>query len=179
MSMKTKTIKAFQDLEMSSQQLLRILSNQSNELLGRKQSNDGWSLLEVAEHLYLAEKVAADYLKNKLYDNKSELDSISTYYFRGLIVRMALYLPIKFKVPKQAAILPNSNLNLMEIKSKWEELNRDTLKLLSEMKESEFQRPLFKHPSVGKMRLIDGYKLLQVHFKHHKVQIERIQNVWS
>ena len=84
MSMKTKTIKAFQDLEMSSQQLLRILSNQSNELLGRKQSNDGWSLLEVAEHLYLAEKVAADYLKNKLYNNKSELDSISTYYFPRL-----------------------------------------------------------------------------------------------
>lgn len=132
---------------------------------------DTWSMLDVTEHLVLAEE-------------KSLLGMLKgpppgTWVTPVARVRMAMVLlvmksDLRVKVPV-ARVLPTGNATLAELETRWMEVRRELESFLSSITEAEDRAARFRHPIGGWVTVGKGVTFYAAHIRHHARQVRRLQ----
>ncbi len=171
--MKEKTQRIFDRLEAQRGRIIDEYGHLTTDQLRYKPAPDQWNLLQVLRHLVTAEQQSLIYIqrKMKIHENipKAGLES----YVRHLLLKIALYLPIKFKAPKIAAV-HEEYPDFETMISEWE-ATRSELQILLEKSDSKIlAKELYKHPRAGLMNMKQALEFFESHIKHHQKQINRL-----
>lgn len=169
---RSETIKAFHNLCAAEKEYLKLMQNQLTEHDWYfKPDEESWSLLEVMEHLYIAENAAYQYIIKKVKSpNKPIGLKEKTKLF---LLQIALHLPFKYKVPKVVQ-KPGNYTSVFVLIDDWKLLHLNFEQMLENLEEAKFNEQLFKHPIAGKLNLYQCFSFLHTHLGHHKKQINRI-----
>jgi len=161
-------------LEKYHQELLDEIDTLTEEQLIFKPDANSWSIIEVLEHMYLTEKGTFLYIK-KQTKRADELKKAGLKSkFNSFVLNRALASTHKYKVPVKQA-LPTAELNLEELKEKWDSLRELGKKALDMIDVNLANKLIFKHPVAGMLNIIQTLRFLEAHFNHHLKQIARIK----
>lgn len=141
-------------------------------------SNDAWSPIEIAEHVYRSEQGFLKGLERQLDPDgeRRELGKPSRTRFLALIA--ALKSPKKFKVPGGTASAANpGGMAYEEIRANWAEFPERWKAIITAFPDSLSNTGLIRHPISGPMTLTQTIKFLTVHAARHFKQLERTLRV--
>jgi hypothetical protein len=130
-----------------------------------------WSMLDVTEHLVLAEE------KSLLGMRKGP--PAGTAITPLARVRMAMVLlvmrtDLRVKVPV-ARVLPTGSVTLAELEARWVEARRGLERYLEPLTTAEARTARFRHPIGGWVPVGTGVTFYAGHIRHHARQVRRIQ----
>lgn len=173
--MKRKTEKAFKRLEKQRLNLLSIYRSLSDEQLRFNPGPESWNLLQVMRHLVTAEKLSLIYIQRKISRPEKTPKAGVGSRFRSLLLKLALFLPIKFKAPKIAEVeeaYPDFNEMVLE----WDEVRNEYQEIISINDAEILSKALYRHPRAGLLNIKQAIEFMEDHVAHHKKQVERIMN---
>jgi hypothetical protein len=133
-----------------------------------------WSILEIIEHLVLAERAVLQGLPDQ--SRLGERERRLKHRFRYLIVMFVLRYGIPVQVPSPAMV-PRGARSLPELRRLWDE-NQEWLRAyISGLDRKGFRRAVFEHPVAGPLSVEQAVHMDQVHLDTHIRQIRRLQRL--
>lgn len=163
----------FQNYQAAIKNLSATVDQFSETQLTFKISQQTWSILEVFEHLVLADEITR-FGVMKGIEKKSVLKKKTLYTsFKSFLVNIILRLNIKIKAPT-SRIIPTSQVNLKDLKEKIEISKLLWNQLLESYPNELLDFSVFKHPIAGPITLLHTLRFLPEHVNHHIHQIEKI-----
>jgi DinB family protein len=135
---------------------------------------DKWSILEIIEHLVVAEREVLKRLPqpSQLAERERNLKNRFTY----LMVMFVLRYGIPVKVPSPAMV-PRGNRSLDELRRLWDE-NQEWLRAyVARLDPKGFRRAVFEHPVAGPLTVEQAVHMDQVHLDTHVRLIRRPQRL--
>ncbi len=172
MSDHDRLLKYFERMESERQELLRNLSGYSDELLSQKPTADQWSVAEVIDHLATSETGAMNYMRKKI-EYGGHGPSALTAGLKQRLLNLAISLPIRYRVPKILERKETSAIGYRETLDRWNAIRSAMRTEYSELDPAIVGNGLFKHPSAGKLNLIQGVRFMRRHMNRHIGQIHR------
>lgn len=151
---------------------LNLFSGYSEAQRSYQPSEKEWSILGVAHHLIKAEKGTLKYIKHKL-SQQQELDKPWDNTFKMLGLKLALWLPFRYKVPAKD-LHPDKDITLESITAEWDAVRADMLELLDNFPEDYLDKKIFRHPLAGPMTIREALGFWHYHLRHHEQQLNRI-----
>lgn len=150
---------------------------QSIESLTEEQLHDtsyGWSIIQVLEHLNIAESGTILYMKKKMQagdkmPNASTMNSIRLFF-----AKYFMQSNLRWKAPKVLGS-PNGTHSLEEIKNAWKQTRSDLKTYIEEYPEQYLNKAVMKHPLAGRLTLGGAIDASIYHQRHHVHQIKRIR----
>ncbi|NBC05295.1 MAG: DUF1569 domain-containing protein [Bacteroidetes bacterium] len=170
---KDKLIDHLDRIESDQSNLFSELDNLSQEQLHFRKSPDKWNILQILDHLMTSEKLSVVYIKRKTGSSKSIERSGFLSKFRIFVLKLAFILPFKYKAPK-VSDSTGKDPNYKELKTEWREVRRELKELILKLDESTLKSQIFKHPIVGLLNMKQTLQFFDIHFNHHKKQVEKI-----
>ena len=171
--MKQKTLAVFNQIDAQKSDILLLYDSLSPGKLQFKPGPDQWNLLQVLQHLITAEQQSLAYIQRKLkaHENipKAGLGSSA----RHMLLKIALYLPIKFKAPKIADV-HEENPDFEQMKSEWAGIRSELQTLLENSDSKMLAKALYRHPRAGMLNLKQALEFFESHIAHHQKQIDRL-----
>lgn len=159
--------------ESSWQKLMTQLESFPPALMNKQWAPGKWSVVQIMQHLTFAEGDSVKYMKYKLSTEKKFKKAGFKAWYRWLLLKIALLLPVKFKAP--AALPPPKNsLSFSEAKEEWAAARSSMRELIETMSSEQLNAELYKHPIVGRMNMSQALKFMQEHFDRHEKQIMRV-----
>ncbi|MEZ4424283.1 MAG: DinB family protein [Gemmatimonadota bacterium] len=151
--------------------LLARLAAQPAASLTHKDPPDGWSPLEIVEHLVLAERSVFRDL-----DALADLEE-APQRLRGRLLRLLVVVilrgPFRVRVPTRSMV-PSGSWSLEECGLEWRR-NHARLRAYAEsLPEAGFQRAIFAHPVSGPLTVSQAIHLMSVHLGTHERQLDRL-----
>jgi hypothetical protein len=154
--------------------LLAELSRHSDEALNQAPANGGWSAMQTAHHLLLAEQNALQYVRKKL-------SAPATFERVGLSVRwrswllwVAMVSPLKFKAP---ATVSSENLpawaTLADTRAHWQRIRAEWADFFTKLPDELADKAVFRHPRAGRIGWVQMLAFFEAHFNRHLKQIRR------
>ncbi|MCG3166647.1 MAG: hypothetical protein POELPBGB_02427 [Bacteroidia bacterium] len=163
----------FEALEKSRLALFAELDKLDASKMNTKPDENSWSVIQVMDHLTLAERNSVLYIKKKMsVSDKFKKANLNTEW-RLFLLKAALKLPLKWKAPKVVADARNDN-NYEQAKAAWNEVRNNLRELLETFPEEYLDSEIFKHPLAGKFTIVQALGFMQTHFNHHLGQFRRI-----
>ena len=152
--------------------LLADLERFNDDQLRRKPGPRDWSLLQIAQHMVLAERDVLQYLPepDDLIARKRGLRARILYVLVLLILRWNIRVP----VPSEG-MAPDGNTSLSELRQKWDENLRWLSGYLDTLKPEDLKRAVFSHPVAGPLTGPQAAKMAKFHFDAHFRQISRVK----
>ncbi len=170
--MDNKTKKLLQKLEAKLDQLHQELKPLSKEQLATQPAEGSWSVLNILEHLSLAEYHAQRYLEKKL-SFKPELPKVDlSSKFRVLTLNTFNRSPFKIKAPKGVDVF-QSELPLDDFIKQWKGQRKQLVSFLETLPEEVFDKQAYKHPLGGRLPISGMVSFFDSHFDRHRKQIKR------
>jgi hypothetical protein len=133
-----------------------------------------WSMLEIVEHLVLAERAVFKGLPDtsRLVDGKRGPEN----HVRYLLVLFILRSGIPVRVPSPAMV-PRGDRSLAELRRLWDE-NQDWLRsCIARLGPEGVRRAVFEHPVAGPLTVEQAVRMLRVHVGGHVRQIRALQRL--
>lgn len=172
--MNKKLQQEFDALEKSRIELFNILDKLDASSMNKQPDASSWSVVQVMDHLTLAEHNSLLYMKKKLsVTDKFKKSNLNTLW-RLFLLKAALNLPMKWKAPKIVADARNEK-NYEQAKAAWIEVRNGLRDLLEQFPEQYLDSEIFKHPLAGKFTVVQALSFMHTHFNHHLKQIDRIK----
>ncbi len=130
-----------------------------------------WAMLDVVEHLVLAEEGA---LLSLVQGPRP--GARVTVRNRVVVVLIRLYLSAGFRarVPAQR-LIPQGGLSLAELERRWATVGAALRDRVDGFDHAELRAPKFRHPIAGWLPPVSGFAFLVTHLTHHRRQIDRIR----
>jgi uncharacterized damage-inducible protein DinB len=159
-------------LEQRKIALLALVSSWNEMQLRIRSSPGSWSALEVLDHVvktetaFLAEmrKAVGSGVRPGLADR-----------MRGFVVITVMNLPVRVKVPVQAAmVLPDTNCELHQLVVAWDTVRTRLLAWIEQHAPTVRDRGIVRHPVSGWLTLSQSLAFLAAHLQHHRYQLQRI-----
>ena len=151
--------------------LLAELESLPRPLLERKPAPDEWSVLEVVEHLVLAE---ADVLADMDRPERLRTRRVSIRSRLGYaMVLGVLVSPFAVRVPSPA-MRPSGQRSLEELRSAWEASHHALREHVAAVEAGRISGAVFVHPVSGPLTTRQAVRMLRVHLRRHEKQIRRI-----
>jgi hypothetical protein len=173
--LKQKTLSVFIRIEEQRSELISLYESLTPEQLRFNPGPGEWNMLQVMRHLVTAEKQSLLLIMR----NIGRLDRISDAgagaMLRHLILRVALFLPIKFKAPKVADVTEEFP-DYTGMKKEWHELREEIRQLIDNGNEELFTKAIYRHPRAGDLNLKQSLEFFEMHIAHHRKQVDRIRN---
>jgi hypothetical protein len=163
----------YDGLREKHKDLLQRLDSLSNEVLSFKAGPDRWSIVEVVEHLVIAEESLIEQLGAEVHSPPLDIESRSAEKYRTVIKVMER--DIEVDVPHES-LEPLGRSSLDELLSQWEDLRKELHRLLAAIKEENKDDMVFRHPYAGPLDISETLHFFDVHFDNHMRQIDRILN---
>ena len=173
MASRKDLMKAFDQMEIERQALVKRLEKHPAEVLSTKPDPNSWSVAEVIDHLRTAESGALMYMSKKLEFGGHKKAGFGAAVKQKLL-NLAVTLPIKYKAPKFLDAPAPSDLTYETALAQWNEVRKQMRNDYERLDEKLIGNELFKHPSAGKMNAVHGAKFMRQHMNHHISQIERV-----
>lgn len=134
---------------------------------------DDWNLLQVLRHIVTAEQQSLLLIRHKIRHAENLPKAGTGARLRHLLLKIALWLPIKFKAPKIAR-MNEQNPDFDKIVSDWEEVRSDLQQIISDNSEDTLSKALYKHPRAGLLNMKQALEFFERHIDHHQKQIDRL-----
>jgi len=162
-------IQAFDDQRLA---LLDELAALPPAALKAKARPDKWSILEIVEHLVLAERfvLAGMPPAAELVARRRSLKNRCIYP----IVIFVLRFKIPVKVPAKR-MLPTGQASLAEVRSAWDGNLRWLRAYVAGLPPGGGRSAVFLHPVAGPITLTQALRMDRLHFATHLRQIRRLQ----
>ncbi|MEM7415857.1 MAG: DinB family protein [Gemmatimonadota bacterium] len=156
--------------------LVRTLEGLPPEALTWRVEEGSWSLLDIVEHLVLAEQ-----------DVLIDLDGLAALPARRRTLRnrVGYWLVVgilRFRVPVQVpseGMKPEGGRTLRELGATWALQHDRLIAFLESLKPGEERAAIFRHPVTGPMSVSDAIRMLEVHVDRHLGQAERALEAWA
>ena len=132
-----------------------------------------WSALEVLDHVIKVESAFFSEMRKNagLGDRPGFADRI-----RGHVVITVMNLPVRVRVPAQAAMVhPNQLCELGELLVEWDTLRAELRAWTEQQTLSHPERGIVRHPVSGWLTLSQSLAFLAAHLRHHRYQLQRIK----
>ena len=151
---------------------MRIIEPIDDSELQKKPSDDSWSVVQVFNHLLEVEKLSLDYLEYK--EKENAIFSKESFFtkIKFLIYKIALILPLRFKMPSNLS-QPSNEGGLESIQKGFSEIRVRFEGFLERQNEEFLSNAVYKHVIVGRISLAKMFVFLRLHLKHHEKQILR------
>lgn len=163
----------FDALERSRLALFSELDKTEAAKMNIQPGGNSWSVVQVMDHLTIAELNSLRYMKKKLSFAADLRKADFKSKFRLFLLKSALILPVKYKAPALVADAKNDK-NYSEAKSAWDKVRSDMAEFLEQFPAEHLKSESFKHPLAGKFTVVQALNFMQTHFNHHLKQIDRI-----
>ena len=152
--------------------LLDELDALSADVLRAKPRPGAWSILEIVEHVVVAEAVILQGLppRTQLVARPRSVRHHSLY----LVVMFILRCGIPVKVPSRR-MLPTGTLSLAELRRTWDEHMRWLRGFEGDPEEDAHRKAVFTHPVAGPITLIQALRMDQLHLQTHIRQISKLR----
>jgi hypothetical protein len=171
--LKKRTLTIFNRIEKQREKLLLLYDSLSTEQLQYRREPDTWNLLQILRHLITAEKQSFLYIKRKAARYKSAPEAGASAWFRHLLLRVALMLPVKYKAPEIADV-KESVPDYEQMKLEWNEIRNEMREFIQSGDEELFTKALYRHPRAGLLNINQALEFIETHISHHQKQIQRI-----
>lgn len=172
--MKAKLIKAIDEIEAIKETLISDYEQLTENQLTFKPKSKKWNLLQVAEHLMLAETGSINYVNKKIKGIESLEEYSFKAGFRFWVMKCFLNAPIKIRNRAPAAA-PTLTPAFDNIKLRWN-IAREALKKFTATYDDEtLNKLIYKHPLAGRLNILQMVNFFKLHLNHHMKQIKRIK----
>lgn len=164
----------FEELEQAKQQLLDIIQQAKPEEQRFKPSPEEWCMLQVAQHLVVAEGGTVRFMQKRPpmpANFAAKLQAKAGYS----LLTTAIKSPKKIKAPKIAGLNPTEILPLAETLANWAEVRENCKKYLSDFPKDQLDYFVFKHPLAGKLNVVQTLGFMIAHIHNHIRQVKQIQ----
>jgi uncharacterized damage-inducible protein DinB len=156
--------------------VLNSLSTINQEILQDKPAESVWSVMQILDHLVLAEAMSLGYLEKKI----NGIEEVGTVGVRSrlgmLLIKLLMNGGRKFKAPKSVS-QPDGQVTLDQVGRKWKEERQRLFTFLENYPDEHLDKAIYKHPVIGRISLVQMLAFFVVHIKHHEVQIkQRLKN---
>lgn len=154
--------------------LLDDLVNFNDDQLKRKPGPREWSILQIVQHMVLAERDVMQYLPEpkELIHRKRGLRARIFYVAVLLILRWNIRVPVPSK-----RMVPDGNTSLSELRQQWDENMRWFRGYVDSLGPEDLKRAVFSHPIAGPLTGPQAGKLAQYHFEAHLRQIKKVKAI--
>lgn len=159
-------------LDSGLDDLLTVLRGMTDEQRRYRPEPDAWSALEVAHHVFLAEKGTAAALEKHLGKPSRR---------RGLKAKLG-YLAVgaifRFGIPVQnpsKAVTPDPAVSFEELERDWREVRRQMTDLVASMDDDAVGQAGLNHPIAGPMTVRETMAFLAGHLERHLKQMRRLR----
>lgn len=169
--MATRLGRLIDALEARRSLLLAQLDRLDAATLAARPAPDKWSILEIAEHLVVAEKVIL--LGLPPWAALAERSRSPRHRLLYLLVWTILRFRIPVRVPSRR-MHPGGQACLPELRADWEATGRWLRAYQAEYDPDGRRRAVFQHPVAGPITLVQALRLDLLHLRVHERQIRRI-----
>jgi hypothetical protein len=152
-------------------ELLQRLSFLSPEVLSFKVGPDKWSVVEVIEHLVMAEEDLLHQLSTNI--PTSTLDPKSKTPDRYQMVIKVMEQDIEVDVPDKRAE-PRGRLTLDKLFGQWDTIRDRLPGYLAQINPENRNEMVYRHPFGGPLDVGEALHFIEVHFDNHMRHIDRI-----
>ena len=163
--------KQYDSLKLKLETLLPRLDSLTGEKISFKAGPDKWSIVEVVEHLVIAEEGLIKQLSTNI--PASTLDSNAKTPEKHQTVIKVMERDIEVDVPHES-LEPHGNIALDDLINQWNDIREKLPGLLAEIKPEKIDDPVFQHPYGGPLDIADTLQFFEVHFDNHMRHIDRI-----
>ena len=130
-----------------------------------------WTILEIVEHLVLAER---DVLRNspepsRLVERRRDLKARVSYPLVLFVLKYGI--PVEVPSPR---MVPTGRASLADLRRDWDESQRWLRSYIDGLDRNGFGRAVFEHPVTGPLTVAQAVRLGQVHVETHARQISRL-----
>lgn len=130
-----------------------------------------WSMIEVTEHLVLAEEKS---LLGMLKGPAPGVTVTPMARARMVMVRIVMRTSIRLKVPV-SRVVPQGDATLPELEARWSAARRGLEDAIEPVAIEGAGDARFRHPIAGWVTAKEGVAFLAEHIGHHARQLERIR----
>lgn len=164
----------FELYDRTRRQLLEDLSGLNDDQLRKEPGLGEWSILQVVQHMVLAELDVMQYLPEpkELIARKRGLRARIFYVVVLLILRWGIRVPVPSK-----GMVPDGIPSLAELRQQWDENLSWFRGYLDSLKPADLNRAVFSHPIAGPLTGHQAGTLAQYHFDAHLRQINKAKAV--
>ena len=158
------------------EELLSELSGLPVAALEWRPAEGAWTLLEIVEHLVLAEQDVLIDLSNLkgLEVRARSWTNVARYWLVLGVLRFKIPVP----VPSEGMV-PNGGRPLAELADLWERQHAALLTFVSELAPTAASDPIFAHPVTGPLTVTEAVRMLEVHLDRHIGQARRTMERWA
>jgi len=155
----------FDNLEIKYGKLLQQLNSLTDDVLYFKAGADKWSIVEVIEHLVVAEENMQEQLSGATAAPTLDPQDRSAKNFHIVIKVMTKDIPVD--VPDES-LEPHGQFSLEELLGRWDDTYID------EINSEKAADPVYRHPFAGPLNMAETLRFIDVHFDNHMRHINRI-----
>ena len=134
-------------------------------------ARDSWSMVDVVEHLVLAEEGA---LLSLVKGPRPGARVTVRNRVAVVLIRLSLSAGFRVRVPA-SRLLPQGGLSLEELERRWATVAATLRERVAGLEHADRHAPRFRHPIAGWLPLASGFAFLVTHLTHHRRQIDRIR----
>jgi len=161
----------YDSLKLKLEALLQRLDSLTGETLSFKAGPDKWSIIQVIEHLVIAEKGLLEQLSANIPASTLDPDAATPEKHQTVIKVMER--DIEVDVPHES-LEPHGNMALEDLRKQWNDIRKKLPGLLSAIKPEKKDDPVFQHPYGGPLNIADTLQFFEIHFDNHMRHIDRI-----
>lgn len=162
-----------QALDHSRQKLLEYIQNYSHHQLAFRPGENQWSMLDVINHLVLAEQGAYHFMANQRDPNRMPQKLTLDNPFRVLLMIASLRLPLKYKKPAKVPS-PQTDKSLEQLTREWRDAQAKLMVFVESLSDDMLHIPIFIHPFFKYLNILQTLLFLKEHIDHHVKQVKRI-----
>lgn len=135
-----------------------------------------WSILEIVEHLVVAERAVLNGLPDP--SRLVEKERVLEHRVRYRMVMFVLASRIRVGVPSRE-MNPQGDRSVSELRRMWDENQAWLQACIAHLGPDGTRRPVFDHPIAGPLSVEQAIKMGTVHIDRHTRQIRRLQRALS
>ena len=158
-------------LRKKREDLFQRLNPLTSDVLSFKAGPDKWSIVEVVEHLVIAEESLIEQLSAEAHTPPLDIESRSAEKYQTVIKVMER--DIEVDVPHES-LEPNGRMTLDELFNQWNDIRKKLHELLAGIKAEDKDDLVFRHPYAGPLDISETLHFFDVHYDNHMRQIDRI-----
>ncbi len=174
--MSKKLLRKIEEFENKRSSLLNEIASLDEEKLNARPIGGKWSVLEIIEHLVIAEREVLGGLKDyEILENRQQS------FKNGIMYRLVMFVlkvGIPVKVPSKK-MLPKNKLSFEDLRKKWDENQEWFRGYLERSDEEGLKKAVFEHPVSGPINVEQAIEMSIAHIDNHTGQIKKRLDLMS
>jgi hypothetical protein len=162
----------FQQLETKYGKLLQHLNSLNHDVLHFKAGTGKWSIVEVIEHLVMAEENALEQLTGAASGPPLDPRDRSAKNYHIVIKVMTQDIPVD--VPDES-MAPLGQIGLAELLERWKDTRQRTRAYIDGIQPENVGGLVYRHPFAGPLDMAETLRFIDVHFDNHMRHIDKIK----